>query len=191
MRTLIFDIEANNLMPKVSRIHCLAIRDADTEEEWVFNDEIRPSVFDEQKYFYIDDGLALLDKADVIVGHNIINYDLRVLKKLKNWEPMAEVRDTLVCSRLIHANLFESDFVRRSKDEDFPSKMIGRHSLKAWGYRLGILKGMFLENNGMEKWSPELEKYCIQDVRITDKLLKFLLDGNVSHTALDLSLIHI
>ena len=30
MTTLIFDIEANNLMPKVNRLHCLAIKDADT-----------------------------------------------------------------------------------------------------------------------------------------------------------------
>lgn len=39
MKRLVFDIEANNLLPKVNRIHCLAVMDADTQEEWVFNDE--------------------------------------------------------------------------------------------------------------------------------------------------------
>ena len=150
MTTLIFDIEANNLMPKVNRLHCLAIKDADTGKEWVFNDEIHPSLFDEQKHFLIEDGLKMMDEADVIVGHNIINYDLPVLEKLRGWKPKAKVRDTLIIGRLIHSNVMDEDFKRRSTGVDFPNSMVGKHSLKAWGYRLGVLKGVHLENNGME-----------------------------------------
>ena len=94
MKQLVFDIEANHLMPKVSRIHCLVVVDADTQEEWVFNDEHSSETT-------IEDGLKLLDTADVIVGHNIINYDLPVLEKIKGWSPKAKVRDTLILSRHI------------------------------------------------------------------------------------------
>ena len=39
MTRVIFDLETNNLLPKVNRIHCLAITDVDTEESFIFNDE--------------------------------------------------------------------------------------------------------------------------------------------------------
>ena len=66
MKRLIFDIEANNLMPRVNRIHCLSIMDADSGREFVFNDEFHTTA-------PIEQGLQMLDSADVIVGHNIIN----------------------------------------------------------------------------------------------------------------------
>lgn len=179
MKSLVFDIEANHLLPKVNRIHCLAIVDADTQEEWIFNDEHTSETT-------IEDGLKLLDTADVIVGHNIINYDLPVLEKIKSWKPKAKVRDTLVLSRLIYPNMAEKDCIRRSKGVDFPSKMVGRHSLKAWGYRLGMLKGLYLENSGFDIWSRELEEYCIQDTKLTAELLSRLNDDNYSEVAIDL-----
>ena len=179
MKSLVFDIEANHLLPKVNRIHCLAIVDADTQEEWIFNDEHTSETT-------IEDGLKLLDTADVIVGHNIINYDLPVLEKIKSWKPKAKVRDTLVLSRLIYPNMAEKDCIRRSKGVDFPSKMVGRHSLKAWGYRLGMLKGLYLENSGFDIWSRELEEYCIQDTKLTAELLSILNDDNYSEVAIDL-----
>lgn len=179
MKQLVFDIEANHLMPKVSRIHCLVVVDADTQEEWVFNDEHSSETT-------IEDGLKLLDTADVIVGHNIINYDLPVLEKIKGWSPKAKVRDTLILSRLIYPNMAEKDCIRRSKGEEFPSKMVGRHSLKSWGYRLGMLKGLFLENNGFDVWSRELEEYCVQDTKLTAELLSRLTNDNYSEVAIDL-----
>ena len=179
MKRLVFDIEANNLLPKVNRIHCLAVMDADTQEEWVFNDE-------HSSENTIESGLELLDTADVIAGHNVINYDLVVLEKLMGWKPKAEVRDTLILSRLIYSNMFERDLVRRKTDPEFPPKMTGRHSLKAWGYRLGILKGLHIENHGFEKWTPELESYCLQDVKITAELWYRLTNDNYSEVSIEL-----
>jgi len=51
----------------------------------------------------------------------------------------------------------------------FPGKLWGRHSLKAWGYRLGILKGTFAEEteNAWEVFTPEMLDYCDQDVEVT------------------------
>ena len=72
--TLIFDIETNGLVHDVTRIHCLGIYDTDTEQMLVYNDE-----GDQEP---ITRGIQRLEDASEIVGHNIINYDLPVIRKL-------------------------------------------------------------------------------------------------------------
>tara|TARA_R100000808_G_scaffold1960_3_gene8339 strand:- start:10254 stop:12068 length:1815 start_codon:yes stop_codon:yes gene_type:complete len=182
MSRLVFDLETNNLLPKVSKLHCLGITDVDTGESFVFNDEM--DVDGEP----IEAGLEMLDKAEVIIGHNIINYDLPVLDKLRGWKPDTSIRDTLVMSRLIHADIRDEDFVRRAKkiDNDFPSKLIGSHSLKAWGYRVGQLKGSFKEQHGFDVWCPEMEEYCIQDTKITAELFRSFEAKNYSEISIEL-----
>ena len=180
MSRLVFDLETNNLLPKVSRIHCMAIVDVDTGDKFIFNDEFNSSTST------ISDGLDMLDRADQIIGHNIINYDLQVLKKLKRWEPKAEVRDTLVLSRLIFPDIRDGDFKRRQKNDEFPPKMVGSHSLKAWGYRLGDLKGSFKEQHGFDVWCPEMEEYCMQDSSITSKLYSTFMELDYSPVAIEL-----
>lgn len=183
MRRLIFDLEANDLMPKVSRIHCLAVMDADTGESWGFNDQ-----FDSEGT--IDDGLEMLDKADVICGHNVINYDLPTLLKVRGWSPHSRVKvvDTLVMSRVIHPDLKGEDFAARaeSADVELPAKLIGSHSLKAWGYRIGLLKGTALEQYGYHQWSQELEDYCVNDCNVTVALFQKFAEENYSQDCLDL-----
>jgi len=49
-------------------------------------------------------------------------------------------------------------------------KLKGRHSLAAWGYRLGEYKGEFGETTDWAEWSQEMEDYCQQDVKVTMKL---------------------
>ncbi len=46
-------------------------------------------------------------------------------------------------------------------------QMYGRHSLEAWGYRLGEYKGSFSKTTDWKEWSQEMEDYCIQDVVVT------------------------
>ena len=40
-------------------------------------------------------------------------------------------------SRLIWTNLLDHDY----KYKELPAKLYGRHSLEAWGYRVGLRKG--------------------------------------------------
>ena len=138
MSSYIFDIETNNLYPKVSRIHCMVLADTDTGEVYRYNNESKGSPS-------IDEGLARLSTADTIIGHNIIGFDLPCIQKLEGWlaPTRVSVRDTLVLSRLMYTNMMEKDIVRsrRASEEEFPLKMAGKHSLKSWGYRLGVLKG--------------------------------------------------
>ena len=131
---LVFDIETNGLLQGVSNIHRIAIYDNQKEDTFVFNNQ-----GDQQP---ITEALDWLSSADVIVGHNIIGYDLPVIRKLYPYfKTEAEVIDTLVLSRMYHPNLMEID--KKRNVSRMPLQLYGRHSLEAYGYRLGEYKGEF------------------------------------------------
>jgi len=83
-----------------------------------------------------------------VCGHNLIGYDLPVLKRLWGLSIASErVVDTLVLSRLFD-----------------PSKS-GGHSLRNWGNELGFPKG---DHSDFSCLSQEMIDYCIQDVAVTE-----------------------
>jgi hypothetical protein len=51
-----------------------------------------------------------------------------------------------------------------------PLQLYGRHSLEAYGYRLGEYKGEFGKTTDWQDWSQEMQDYCVQDVHVTTKL---------------------
>ena len=75
---------------------------------------------------------------------------------------MPEIFDTLIMSRLVWSDLKQNDFRYIKKHKDFPTKLIGSHSLAAWGMRLNNLKDEY--TLGWESWSESMQKYCEQDV---------------------------
>jgi DNA polymerase-1 len=170
-----WDIEADHLLDEVTKVWCHVFRNLDTDEVHTFD-----LTQTQEALQFIDNNVTLL------VGHNIIDYDLRVLKKLYNYTYTGELLDTLVYSRTIWPDIKEIDF-KLHKAGGLPQKMIGSHSLKAWGYRLGELKGDF--NNGVESfavYSDEMLAYCEQDTAVTAKLYHKIMQKNFSQEALDL-----
>ena len=170
----IWDIEADNLLDDVTQVWCHVFRDIQTNEVHTFDPTQTQEAID------------FMDKAETLIGHNLIDYDLRVIKKLYDYTYKGEVIDTLVYSRTIWPDVKEIDF-KLHKRGYIPQKLIGSHSLKAWGYRLGELKGDF--NNGSESfaaYTPEMLNYCIQDTAVTEKLYRKIVEKNFSQTALDL-----
>ena len=152
---LIFDIEADHLLEQVTKVWCIVARDVETGQVYTFDPD------------EIEQGLDLLGKADCLVGHNIIDYDLRVLKKLYDFDYKGEVQDTLVCTRTIWPNIIELDY----QQGNFPQKLTGSHSLKAWGYRLGELKDDFGgDSESFGEYSNEMLTYCVQDTKVTEAL---------------------
>jgi hypothetical protein len=159
--TLIFDIESNGLLHDVTRIHCLGIYDTETKETLVYNDEGDTEP--------LTRGIQRLEDASEIVGHNIINYDLPVIRKLYPWfTRVGRVLDTLVLSRLYHADILKTD--QKRKWSKMPLQLYGRHSLESYGYRLGEHKGEFGKDTDWKEWSKEMQDYMIQDVVVTTKL---------------------
>jgi len=95
-------------------------------------------------------GLDELMKANELIGHNIIDYDLRLIKKLyPSFKPKALILDTLILSQLLN-----------------PDRK-GGHSLGQYGEELGIKKP---EHEDWSKFSPEMLHRCTEDVEINHKV---------------------
>ena len=140
MKSLVFDIETDGLDAK--KIWCISALDVDTEQQYSYG----PSE--------LSDGFELLLKADKLIGHNIIGFDIPVINKLTGLNLMdKELVDTLVLSRLFNP-------VRE-----------GNHGLERWGYALGSPK---IEFDQYDSYSVEMLKYCEQDVYLNYQVYKAL-----------------
>jgi len=171
---LIFDIESDGLLPELTKIHCLVAKDIDTNRLYSF----RP---DE-----VEKGLDLLSDAKEIIAHNGIGFDVPAIKKVyPRWNTNARITDTLVLSRLIWPDLKNKDFQVANK-HGFEPRLIGSHSLEAWGRRLNILKGDFGKSTDWLQWSEQMQIYCNQDVEVTHTFYKQIQKKNFSPQAIEL-----
>ena len=126
---LVFDIETDGLLDDLTKIHSIVIHDLDNNKLHSFD----PTG--------IDEAVNMLEKADVIIGHNVIGFDIPAIVKVYPQFSIPPYVDTLICSRLIWSDIKENDFKFKHKS-DFPLRLIGKHSLESWGYRLGLLKAI-------------------------------------------------
>jgi len=168
---LIFDIETDGFLSDVTKIHSIVIKDIDTGQMFSYHGD------------KIGRGLYLLSGANLLVGHNILKFDLPVIKKLyPEYKIDGEVFDTLLVSRLIWTNRKELDF----RMKELPLNLAGRHSLESWGFRLGLRKGEFAKTGDFSKWSEEMQKYCELDVEVTYEFWKLIQKQNYSQEAIKL-----
>ena len=165
-KQFLFDIESTGLLRQGSTIHCIVMREMDNPEAAV--------VFDYKPERAVIQGVKQLEQASVLIGHNIINYDIPLLQEqYPDFATSAEIHDTLVLSRLYYPHIIDRDYERRP--DGMPQRLYGRHSLEAWGYRLKCFKGDFSSNSGSwENYTPEMLDYCIQDTLVTLKLYELL-----------------
>lgn len=136
LKVAIFDIETNGFYEEVTDLWCMWVIDVETGEECGF----RPGEFEQ--------ALVKLDEFDVIAGHNIIDYDLPVLKKFyKDWVSPPSF-DTLVLSRMLEPDRFS-------------------HALKSYGKQLDNAKGDYGEQEeAWDAFTEDMYDYCLQDVRL-------------------------
>jgi DNA polymerase I-like protein with 3'-5' exonuclease and polymerase domains len=139
MRSIVLDIETNLAH---DTIWMAATCDVSTRETAVFTDAASLAQH--------------IQSADTIIGHNLIGFDVPVLRKV--WGvivPLSKVIDTLVLSRLYNPSLE------------------GGHSLRAWGERMGQeQKGDFKDFDG--GLCDEMITYCVQDTVVNALLYKEL-----------------
>jgi DNA polymerase I-like protein with 3'-5' exonuclease and polymerase domains len=176
---ILFDLECNGFLEQTTKLYCLNLIDTDAGARLRFTDFTHYSDGTPTKRDgTIADGLKILAAADELGGQNIIKFDLPVLEKLYGFKPKpgCKIRDTLVESRVIWTNLTDLDFsaLRAGKlPVEFQKQgLIGLHSLKAWGYRLGLHKGDFNPKDYGFTWENcpfmvEMDDYCAQDCEVT------------------------
>jgi DNA polymerase I-like protein with 3'-5' exonuclease and polymerase domains len=166
---IVFDIETDGLLDTTKRFWCGWLYDSYTDLYTGYTD--------------LDEFFDALNKYGTsgynIVGHNICKFDIPALKKLKGERFAFDVRDvcidTLVLARLIYSNIKDTD-VGLMRSGRLPKALYGSHSLKAYGYRMGELKGTYGEHEGAwDKFTHEMYEYNKQDVVVTLKLFHKLM----------------
>lgn len=97
----------------------------------------------------------LIKDSNSFIGHNFIQFDMYWLNKLWGTDiKIGQVTDTFILSTLFN-----------------PDRKKG-HSLEVWGKRLGFPK---IDFNDYSCLSKEMVDYCSQDVKLTAKLYKYLM----------------
>ena len=116
-------------------------------------------------------GEDVLKNADLLIGHNIISYDIPMLAKLRHCHLHAKLRDTILILKLMFSkdHLFNID----RGIEDMPKKLWGAYSLEAFGWRFGDYKGDF---HDFSRLSAKMVTYCKQDVSLTRTLYEWAIE---------------
>src|SRR5262249_48372847 len=108
---LVFDIETNGFLEAMTRVHCINVIDRTTGKSLAFNGGIYADGTPAPRDGTIEDGLAMLEGADCIGGHNIIRFDIPALQKVyPTFKPRGRIVDTLVFATVIYTNLYDRDF---------------------------------------------------------------------------------
>lgn len=163
MKILFFDIETDNLLRDLTTIHCTGLLTGSLEE-----------VLGLDHSTGYDKLFRALEAADLVVGHNILGFDIPALGKLFGITvPIEKILDTLVLSRLVYPEMKDFDFSTQSDPVKYglhalPPKYYGKHSLESWGFRLGNYKDDF--GKDFTTYTPRMMEYCKQDVRVTKQL---------------------
>ena len=143
MANLVFDLETDGLLDEVTTIWCMGYS-IDGSPALITRDVPRM--------------LDIIRSADVLIGHNIIGYDLPVLNKLYGFSlPYGHSRlmDTYILSKMLYKK-------RQS------------HSLKNWGKTLGNDKG---DHTDWSQYSEEMAVYCRQDVDLNLQVYNYMVGG--------------
>ena len=136
MRVAIFDCESNGFLDRVTNIWCIWVQDPISKKSIGYRpDEIGKAV-------------RFLETFDVLIGHNIIEFDVPLIKKFYPSFRCPALFDTLILSRMIDPDRFA-------------------HSLKSYGKQLDNLKGDYGEQKeAWDKFTEEMFLYCEQDVAL-------------------------
>ena len=148
-RAVVVDIETDGLLDQLTMMSVAWTYSMD-DEAWL-----------EWREHQTNELVDYLNTFDVMVAHNGCGFDRPALTKLTGMELTPTLFDTMVAARLRHPDI------------------MGGHSLKAWGKRLGVLKGQVVEEDDdagqvFGTYTPELSQYCKDDVQVTIALLERL-----------------
>lgn len=184
-------------MATATKVHCIGITDVDTGAYKGY----RP---DE-----VDEACERLSEADVVIGHNWQRHDDKLLKKLKprlyQPKPGQIIKDTMIIARVMYPGVKTTDEALIQSGKMPPGKKYkGKHTIGAWGYRLGNPKGDYSDMMeakaramGLEhpkdianfvwgEFNEDMFEYLEQDCSTGFDLWKHLNPDAYSQEALDL-----
>jgi len=118
----------------------IVAKNLDTDQIYKFSDH-------DNLHGSIADGAALLQNAELLVGHNIIGFDNVVMDKLCG---------TTLNEKRLHDTWVMSQVLRYKRNH--------RHGLAGWGENLGNSKITY--EDGWDAYSREMLRYCVQDVKV-------------------------
>lgn len=190
---LLFDIETDGFLDAVTTLHSLVIAYPEPDNNTVYSCCDADYLPDLERFagwdihrLSLEEGLRMLMEADNVIGHNILAYDLPVLRKLYPWFVLGDHRaiDTLIQAKLRwpRDKLRPGDFAKGQK-WGMPAKLYGNHSLEAFGYRLGVMKGEYKDacaalgipaEDIWKSWRPAMQDYCVQDIVVTKALVNHI-----------------
>ena len=163
---LLFDIETDGFLRKLSVIHCIVAKDLDTGVVYMFDDK--------GSHESVKSGLTLLMEADELWGHNLIGFDIPAIRQIYPFFSLwgGKIYDTLILSRLFFMDMLDRDL--RKKPAGMPGNLYGRHSLESWGYRLGVLKSEYGKqlHGDWATYTSQMLEYCAQDVETNYPVVK-------------------
>ncbi len=154
MNRIVFDIEANGLTEVIlnskgqaskeaDTVHCMVTTNLDTGE----TKEFGPCE--------IEDAVDELRNADLIIGHNVMMYDVPLLERL--YGPIkTKVLDTLIVSKLMYP--------------DKSQHPLNGNSLECWGIHLGFPKIDY--DGGWDAFSETMLTYCKGDVALNAQIFE-------------------
>ena len=176
MKTVVFDIEADNLLEDITKVWVIACVDADGSNEVFFTDEdctgyhLKPAGS-------LSDGVEYLLKYDRIIAHNLMGYDTHVLEMFfpelwnRKTAPFKKMWDTLVQSK---SQLYDRPRLKGLK---------GNHGLEYYGQLFKYPKPP------IEDWSyfdeKKLER-CLVDIEINRRAYHYL-NNEAQKVGLDFS----
>lgn len=113
----------------------------------------------------LDEMIRYMDTCNVLIGHNILSYDIPTIFKILGYKFRGKLVDTLVCSRMLNP--------KRILPPHALDRSAGPHSLYSWGVRCGIDKPEY--DAWKEGYTEEMMHRCAEDVRINIRTYKMLM----------------
>ena len=154
MSKYVFDIEANGLLPDITKIHMVVFKEVGQNRFKIFTD-------DDPLYCPLDTMPDWIKRnVTTLIAHNGIRYDIPAMEKVLGYQLPSKINvvDTIIVSRL----------------NNWPNKRMGRsHSLDAWGKFLGEPKSDF---DDYSEYSEEMLEYCKQDCRVTERVYNYAMN---------------
>lgn len=159
---LVFDIEANGLLKESTEIWCLCAKILE-------NPNLKIQFVKSELCYEVIESLF---HNKIIIGHNIIDYDIPMLKKFYGIDIIKLVGKENIIDTYLWSQALNPD---RELPKGCPtsifnpitkrSKLIGPHGLESWGYRCGNKK---IEIHDWTVFDKTMIDRCHTDVKINE-----------------------